>query len=88
MLPSCDISGALTGIFTVSTEDAELNGVILTCGDWLIKCSEVLNARKPDHIDAGAVFELEENAGCENEPPKKAAQTRRDVRVNHIITLI
>jgi hypothetical protein len=33
MLPSGDMSGAFTGIFTVSTEDSELIGVLLTCKD-------------------------------------------------------
>jgi hypothetical protein len=33
MLPSCDMRGAEMGIFTTSTDDAELTGVMLTCRD-------------------------------------------------------
>lgn len=60
MLPSCDISGAVNGIFTVSTEEAELIGVMLSCNESVThalrgcKCSS-------HHVDASAVFEFEKN---------------------------
>jgi hypothetical protein len=70
MLPSCDISGAVNGILTVSTEEAELIGVMLTCNESVTHARQGCKC-SPDHIDASAVFEFEKNTGCENKPPDR-----------------
>ena len=62
------MSGAFIGILTVSTEDAPLIGVMLTCDGCVTDECQRQETSKTDHIYAGVVFELAQKAGCEDEP--------------------
>ena len=75
------------GIFIVSTDEAEFIGVTLTCSGTVtsllcLRC-EALAVKVSDHVDAGAVFELAEEAGSEDKPPAASSGIAPKARANN-----